>query len=102
METFILKEIKKTSELIESLLFKYSSEFFKDYKDLHFEIVYNLKEKGLRIRPFLFRIGYESGGGNFKDILPIGAAIEFMQISVPFSLQPFLLLFSLPFLFFLE
>lgn len=81
METFILKEIKKTSELIESLLFKYSSEFFKDYKDLHFEIVYNLKEKGLRIRPFLFRIGYESGGGNFKDILPIGAAIEFMQIA---------------------
>ena len=52
METFILKEIKKTSELIESLLFKYSSEFFKDYKDLHFKIVYNLKEKGLRIRPF--------------------------------------------------
>ena len=45
LETFILKEIKKTSELIESLLFKYSSEFFKDYKDLHFKIVYNLKEK---------------------------------------------------------
>ena len=38
-------------------------------------------KKRFKNKTFLFRIGYESGGGNLKDILPIGAAIEFMQIA---------------------
>jgi geranylgeranyl diphosphate synthase type I len=75
------KEIDKTTSLINPLLVRLISQHLSQYKDLKSKINYNLKDIGLRIRPFLLRMGYEIEGENFRAILPIPSAIELMQIS---------------------
>lgn len=80
IEYFILlREIEKTTFLINPFLLKLIQGHLDDYKDLKKKIDYGLKDIGLRIRPFLLRMGYEVEGGKFKDILPIASAIELMQ-----------------------
>lgn len=75
------KEIGKTSALIEPLMLKYASNYFNKKEGLYDKITYTFSEIGLRIRPFLIRMGYEAGGGNFNEILPIAVAVEFMQLA---------------------
>lgn len=79
--SILLKEIENTTSLINPFLIKLIPEHLDDYKDLKKKIDYGLKDIGLRLRPFLLRMGYEAGGGNFKDISSIATAIELMQIS---------------------
>lgn len=74
-------EIEKTTFLINPLFIKLISQHFSQYKYLKKKIDYSLKDIGLRLRPFLLRMGYEAGGDNFKDISYIATAIELMQIS---------------------
>lgn len=80
-EQLVVKEIKKTTSLIEPLLVRLISDHFARYTDLRMKIHYSLRERGLRIRPFLLKMGYEINGKNFKAILPVAIAIELMQTS---------------------
>jgi len=77
----LLEEIDEVTKLIEPLLWKYAFNYYGNCAGLYDKISYTLPDVGIRIRPFLVRMGYEAGGGNFEEILPIAAAIELMQIS---------------------
>lgn len=81
MKSELLKEIGKTSALVEPLMLKYASNYFSNKEGLYDKITYTFSEMGLRIRPFLLRMGYEAGGGNFNEILPSAVAVEFMQLA---------------------
>lgn len=75
----LLQELDKTSQPVEPLLFKYASDYLGCVESLRNEVSYSFFEIGKRARPFLLRTGFEIGGGEFKTILPIAAAIELMQ-----------------------
>ena len=77
----LLREIQDTTTLINPILSRLIVNALPCQSNLHAKIRYALTEKGLRVRPFLVRMGYEMGGGHYRDILPIGAALELMQIA---------------------
>lgn len=78
---FLFEEIDETSALIEPLMLEYVSNYFINNEGLYEKIRYTFTEIGLRIRPFLFRVGYELGGGEFRKILPVAVALEFVHLS---------------------
>lgn len=70
-------KIRETSETVEEYLIHYSRTMYTPF----FDLGSCMSDVGLRIRPFLFRISSEAGDIPFKDIVPVAAGIEMVQLS---------------------
>jgi len=77
----LFDKINETTALVEPLMLKYLFDYFTDDEGLCEKIKYTFTEIGIRIRPFLLRIGYEIGGGNFEKVIPLAVALEFIHLS---------------------
>lgn len=76
----ILKELDNTGKIVQRSMQKYVASSFQNTIPLEKVLQYSLTDIGKRIRPFLVRMGYEIGGGNFREVLPIASAVELMQL----------------------
>ena len=75
-----LKGIADTSEEIDRY-FQMNYRGLFDHEELNEIWKSVLHDIGLRLRPFFLRITYEAGKRVFKDVLPIAAGVELIQIS---------------------
>jgi geranylgeranyl pyrophosphate synthase len=76
-----LKAIVDTGREVEGFLADHSRTELSRDKGLAATLDYVLPDIGLRLRPYLLRISYEAGGGSFKQVLPVAAGIELIQLS---------------------
>lgn len=81
MSPSLLNEIQTSSQVIERLLPQVTSRYFEMENGLYDKIIYTFPDIGLRVRPFLVRMGYELGGGDFSDVQQVAAAVELLQVS---------------------
>lgn len=77
----VIQKIKVHSEVTESLLIEFVSDYIQEENFLKI-VTHAVPDIGLRVRPFLVRMGYEATGKSISEsILRVGAAIELMQLS---------------------
>ncbi len=72
--------LKEKKEIIDKELEKYFKKPFDDHiKILKESMQYSLFAGGKRLRPILCIAGAEAVGGNYRDVLPVACALEFIH-----------------------
>lgn len=77
----VLDTLIETGNYVEEAIIEECKNYLGDYVNIRNFAVEACRDIGLRLRPFLLRITYESGGGIFQHAADIAAGIELVQIS---------------------
>lgn len=77
----IVAAISENGRIVESFLREHFGR--RDFRLTPMRAIteYSLSDIGMRLRPFLLKISYETDMRSFDDILPVAAGIELIQIS---------------------
>ena len=75
----MVNKIKDYSDLFESHLYEYFSEYLQEYKLIFDSMEYSVKNGGKRVRPLLTLLFCVACGGDVNAALPMAQAVEFIH-----------------------